>query len=89
MTDTSLPKRVIVKEVLSGRYKPGTKPMSWDARHPGTDKILTAEDESIELASTGGQSTPAVGWELLLMEQSKGVGLIWTLYGIPRAAKDS
>jgi len=86
VNQSSLPKRVIVKEVVSGRYKSGTKPMTWDRRYSGIDKILTADDETIELASTGGQSTPATGWELLLIENKAGESFSWTLYGIPKAA---
>lgn len=80
-----LPRRVVVADVVSSRYPAGTRPTSWDARRPGLDKIKTESGEHIELFSSGGQSTPKAGWELLLMEQhsQSGVhGVTWTLYGI-------
>lgn len=86
-----IPKRVLVTEVISSRYQPGTKPESWDKRFEGVDVIKTSDSEIFALASNGAQSAPAKGWTLLITEQ-KGeaevptLGMLpthkWTLYGI-------
>jgi len=83
----SLPKRVVVAEVLSSRYEPGERPVSWDDRSPGLETIRDASGVQHQLYSNGGQSTPAPGWELLLTKeastQAEGAQpLEWTLYGI-------
>lgn len=87
----SLPKRVLVTDVLSARYQPGTKPLSWDKRFDGIDIVKTADSEVYALASSGAQSTPAKGWTLLITEQAgeaefQKLGKLpthkWTLYGI-------
>jgi hypothetical protein len=92
MLTSSLPRRVVVTRVISGRYQPGTKPDSWDSRSPGIEEIESGESERIILYSDGGQSTPSPGWDILLtgtelMEQGK-VGFRWTLYGIPPHANE-
>jgi len=85
-----LPRRVKVAAVPQGRYQPGERPVSWDRRFAGVDSILTDSAESLLLASSGGQSTPAPGWELLLTREIKTQqaepSFEWTLYGIPRTA---
>ncbi len=88
---SDLPKRIIVTEVLSARYGPGKRPVSWDDRSPGIEVVRDAEGQEYRLYSNGGQSTPATGWELLLTKESELEGentpvLEWTLYGIKKAA---
>lgn len=85
-----LPRRVRVAEVLSGRYQPGEKPVSWDQRISGVEKIRTADGDTLSLYSGGGQSTPAPGWELLLTKERAQLSehepaLLWTLYGIGKS----
>lgn len=82
-------RRIVVGKVISGRYQPGSRPLSWDMRQAGTDTIQTTTGETISLFSTGQQSTPAPGWELLLMPDSQTAsapgpeaGVAWTLYGL-------
>ncbi len=81
-----LPKRVTVSEVITSRYLPGTRPVSWDLRVPGFEVIRTTSGEEIVLASNGGQSTPAPGWQLLLTKEAQSETnnrvLEWTLYGV-------
>lgn len=88
---SSLPRRIRVQEVLSGRYPPGEKPVSWDERKSGIEQIRTVEGDTISLYSGGGQSTPAPGWELLLTKEQPQLSnptpaILWTLYGIGKAA---
>ena len=95
--NNSLPRRVRVKDVILSRYTPGKRPTSWDERAAGVECILTEDGETIALFSNGGQSSPAVGWELLLVqeqdigdaERPKNIDphatpFAWTLYGIAR-----
>lgn len=90
----SLPKRVLVTEVITSRYVPGTKPQSWDKRVDGFDVVKTSDSEVFALASLGAQSTPATGWTLLITEQVgetdlPKLGIMpthkWTLYGIAKS----
>lgn len=77
------PRRVKIQSVITGRYRPGTRPLSWDQRVSGTDKIQTTTGEELTLSSSGQQSTPAPGWEILLMPNgSADQGIPWTLYGV-------
>ena len=83
-------RRVLVAQVLSGRYAAGTKPLRWDERRSGVETIKTTEGEQVALFSSGGQSTPAAGWELMLTGEKKASsnntnGECWTLYGIQRS----
>ncbi len=92
----NLPRRIVVNKICSSRYEPGTRPLSWDLRSPGVEEIETSEGEKLLLFSNGGQSSPGVGWELLLtgnptVDDISGVGGInhqseelacWTLFGI-------
>jgi len=85
--ESCAPKRVLVFEVLSSRYAPGKRPTSWDERFAGVEKIKTSSGEIITLYSNGGQSSPAPGWELLLMDNVSNLkntkaASLWTLYGI-------
>jgi hypothetical protein len=97
-----LPTRIVVKEVLTCRYSPGQRPDSWDARRTGLEVIKTDKDEMLTLLSKGGQSSPDVGWELLLNEQVEELEKIkiekldddaslpaygWTLYGVKNAGR--
>jgi len=83
-----LPQRVTVGKLLSGRYSPGKRPVSWDERKEGRETIETIDGRVLHLASNGGQSTPDRNWELLLTRISQDSGessepaFIWTLYGI-------
>jgi len=80
-----LPTRVVVKNVVSGRYGEGQRPVSWDRRKAGFETIEIQNGARLELASSGGQSTPAPGWELLLTGAVPGSArdaYQWTLYGI-------
>lgn len=79
-----LPRRVKVRELLAGRYGPGQRPISWDERRAGTDEVITADGERILLFDSGGQSTPAPGWEILLRAKAPNHegAFTWTLYGI-------
>ena len=80
------PKRIVVKEVISSRYEPGDRPVSWDKRIAGIEKIITTSDEEVSLYSNGQQSSPDIGWELLLTKDNSGSkvdeGVCWTLYGV-------
>lgn len=84
--DCKLPRRVVVQEVVASRYKPGARPVLWERRFAGCEEILTKNNEALQLASSGGQSSPAPGWELLLTacDSSSEDGkpkYTWTLYG--------
>lgn len=79
-----LPRRITVHDVVIGRYSPGERPVDWEERLEGVEKILTHDGEEVSLSSSGGQSTPAPGWELLLTAEGQG-GFLWTLYGIKPA----
>ncbi len=92
MSGTKLPRRVQVLEVVQGRYAPGKKPISWDERTAGSDTVRTDTGELLYLTSSGGQSTPAPGWELLLTSENPSrshtdnpPSYHWTLYGIAKA----
>lgn len=80
---TKLPRRIIVEQLIEGRYPAGQKPISWDERREGIELVQTSSGEQIRLASNGGQSTPAKGWELLLtsLDPSSNASK-WTLYGL-------
>jgi hypothetical protein len=83
---SKLPRRVVVSEVLDSRYGPGLRPISWDQRFEGVERVLADSGEEILLFSGGGQSSPAPGWELLLTKEAENkeqpAVLEWTLYGI-------
>ena len=99
---TKASRRVLVKEVLAARYAGGQRPLSWDKRQAGIEKIVTEEGETVTLLSGGGQSTPKPGWELLLMRTAderdfqsqllsapEEPAVTWTLYGIkPTGSND-
>lgn len=79
--------RVVVRKVVEGRYIPGTRPVLWDERRSGFDHIETLDGTKLCLASNGGQSTPAPGWELMLIsysnsESAPDAAFEWTLFGI-------
>jgi hypothetical protein len=79
-----LPRRVKVREIVAGRYPPGERPVSWDERRAGTDEVVTEDGERLLLFDSGGQSTPAPGWELLLRKPAPNHSgaVTWTLYGL-------
>jgi hypothetical protein len=92
----AFPLKVKVKEVVQSRYKPGSKPLSWDSRLPGVEVVITDTSEELSLYSDGGQGSPAPGWELILRREASAEELAsvnseetikkraatWTLYGI-------
>ncbi len=83
-----LPRRVQVETVVESRYHPGSRPVSWDSRREGEEKILTAGGEVVTLYSSGGQSSPAPGWEILLTKihpDTSSPAFEWTLFGIASA----
>lgn len=88
MEDKSGSEVVKVVRVIKSRYAPGTKPLSWDARLSAVEEVEVAcgaENKIIQIFSTGGQSTPAPGWSLLLnycQESKDGKAAKWTLFGI-------
>ncbi len=77
-----VPRRVVVRENIVSRYHEDSRPINWTERSPGTEKIRTIDGEEVMLHSSGGQSTPVPGWELLLTEEHPAGGYLWTLYGI-------
>jgi hypothetical protein len=83
------PHRVTVEALLSSRYgKEGGRPLSWDARMEGVDRVRTSEGDEVLLISDGQQSAPQPGWTILLtqgvsVEGSEGeCAYTWTLYGL-------
>jgi len=79
----NIPFRAVISSVVSGKYKPGTKPLSWDERRSGVDVVVNSEGQEITLDSRGDQSTPNVGWEILINGKSD-IGFTWTLYGVQK-----
>lgn len=86
-----LPRRVVVRSVIDSRYEPGTRPVNWDERREGVETVEVEGEGRIRLFSSGGQSSPAPGWELLLTDRSHAnptlgddPAYVWTLYGIKR-----
>lgn len=87
MSTNKLPRRIKVSKVTQSRYQPGNRPVSWDNRKEGIEKVLSDCGEELTLYSNGGQSSPAAGWELLLTEEKPHEGisaLTWTLYGLAK-----
>jgi hypothetical protein len=60
----------------------------WEAREGGIDEVRTTEGQTVSLISSGGQSSPKPGWELLLTNEENG-SFRWTLYGIRPKSKVS
>jgi hypothetical protein len=75
-------RRRTVAHVIESRYGIGPRPLSWDARRPGFDVVETVEGETLRLASTGQQSCPQQGWQILLTGGDSSNGFTWTLYGL-------
>lgn len=93
----NLPRRVKVAKVVHARYRPGSRPVRWDDRRAGVERIVTEEGSELSIFSSGAQSSPAPGWILLLTERAddedlrgieqgalEGEVFRWTLYGIAR-----
>ncbi len=85
----NLPYRLVVSELISSRYdsqyqegsiKKGARPASWDERLEGLDVVKDSEGNSYQLWSSGGQSPPKIGWDIILTEQKEEM-YSWTLYG--------
>ncbi len=91
-----LPQRIKVQALLQSRYSVEqcndfsglNRPANWDNRVSGQDQILTTEGHEILLRSNGAQSTPKVGWVLLLTSGNPAEGYDWTLYGIPKVVQN-
>lgn len=79
-------KRIKVGRVVESRYEGGFRPLSWDDRKAGRDLIETIDGERVALASTGQQSCPQNGWEILLTGGDETRGFTWTLYGLAAGA---
>lgn len=75
-------KRIKVAHIVESRYAGGFRPLSWDDRGAGRDVIETVNGERIVLASSGQQSCPQAGWEILLTGGDEMSGFTWTLYGL-------
>jgi hypothetical protein len=79
-------RRIRVARVLESRYAGGFRPLSWDERVAGTDLIESVEGEIVRLASSGQQSCPQPGWELVITGGDAAHGFSWTLYGLAPGA---
>lgn len=78
-----LPKKISVSELVQGRYPSGNKPLSWNDRYSGVDVVKDASGSEYKLESSGDQSAPQKGWQILLTETGSAPGTYkWTLYGI-------
>lgn len=80
-------RRIKVQKVISGRYPDHIRPLRWDDRTAGVEKVLSTSGEEVVLYSNGGQSTPESGWEILLIDtvhvaEAGTAAQTWTLYGI-------
>lgn len=92
MSNEFKPRRVVVSRVIESRYDSNERPLSWDERVSGYDRIVTDGGETINLLSDGQQSTPKEGWKILLTEEDMidaARAYKWTLYGIPTNSKSS
>ncbi len=83
MSEKNIPFRIKISDVKCGRYKVGTKPPSWDLRKAGTDVVVSTEGEEYILDCQGDQSTPDLGWELLINAKTE-IGYAWTLFGVAK-----
>ncbi len=63
---SELPRRINVKEIVESRYAPGERPVLWGDRRQGLEIVVDENGDRIALLSTGGQPSPAVGWQLVL-----------------------
>lgn len=85
-----LPCRVKVCELVSGRYAPGQRPISWDERKADVEVVKIEGGKELRLASSGGQSSPDKGWEILLTKHvPDSDAYAWTLFGVSAVAKAS
>lgn len=81
---SQLPARIRVTEVVSSRYPGNKKPLSWDARVQGFDRVRAEDGSTYNLLSDGGQSPPQPGWDLMLTTVQPDGSYTWTLYGLAR-----
>ena len=65
-----IPRRVVVRSLLEGRYGDKSRPLSWDKRYDGYDVVELLDGEQLRLFSNGGQESPRAGWELLLLAEA-------------------
>ncbi len=83
----SYPRRVVVSKAISSRYRDGERPVFWEKRQSGPEEIETTSGEKLQLLCSGGQSSPQVGWEILLTSEAEAPhqgAVNWTLFGIKR-----
>jgi hypothetical protein len=79
-------RRVRVGRVVESRYSGGFRPLSWDNRGAGIDIVESIEGEVFRLSSSGQQSCPQPGWEIVLTSGDGEQGYAWTLYGLAPGA---
>jgi len=79
-------RRVRVGRVVESRYSGGFRPLSWDNRKAGIDIVETIEGEVFRLSSSGQQSCPQPGWDIVLTSGDGEQGYGWTLYGLAPGA---
>lgn len=75
-------KRIKVAHIVESRYAGGFRPLSWDDRKSGCDVVESVDGDRIVLASSGQQSCPQTGWEILLTGGDEVRGFTWTLFGL-------
>lgn len=82
--------KIQVKKILTSRYSAVTddtglnRPQNWSDRKDGIDTIETDTGETLRLYSTGQQSSPKVGWIIVLTGTKPDGSSSWTLFGMPR-----
>lgn len=78
-----LPRKVVVRELIKGRYQDELKPLKWDERISGFDLIIDSNGNHLKLESEGDQSSPSKNWQILLTGQGSEPNTFkWTLYGM-------
>lgn len=82
--ELTLPALVTIRELLESRYSDRRRPLNWDARFAGVDRVRLDDGREINLQSLGDQSPPESGWRLVLESGDSKEGYAWTLYGLPR-----
>ena len=70
-----------VEELISSRYAGSVRPNSWDNRLSGCDTVRSKDNQVFVLWSSGGQSPPARGWQIVLRDKLSDGSYTWTLYG--------
>lgn len=88
MSSSALPRVVKIHSIVSSRYPENLRPSDWERRVQGLDVVIVEGGERLNLQSSGEQSPPQVGWEILLTEAAGNNSFKWTLYGLGRATVD-